>query len=212
MLKSSVPKLVIATGLIVLLLGLGIGGLCAWLVILGGAGYYLAAGLALVISGALIAQGQAVGAWLYAIILLGTIAWAIGEAGLDGWALIPRLIAPAVLGLWIWSPWIAGDLLRGKGASARSALGFSTAGMITCAAVIVLVFAAGYRIAAERHLHFADAATARAAAASTPDTLVLRSAGTSRRFITISGTSIFLQDPRWSTYPVRAASPRPRLS
>lgn len=52
-------------------------------------------------------RGHVAGVWIYVAILVGTIAWAVSEAGLDGWALIPRLIAPAVLGFWIWSPWIA---------------------------------------------------------------------------------------------------------
>lgn len=164
MLKRAGSKLVLVTGIVVFLLGLGIGGLGAWLVALGGTPYYLVAGIVLVISGILLARGQAAGVWLYAAILVGTIVWALSEVGLDGWALIPRLIAPAVLGLWIWSPWIAGRLFEAHAVRARSALWLSAGGMIGSAAVIALVFAFGYRITAERYLNFGTAATQQVAA------------------------------------------------
>ena len=45
--------------------------------------------------------------------LLATLCWAVWEAGADGWALAPRLIAPAVLGLIFGTPW----LRRGTGAA-----------------------------------------------------------------------------------------------
>jgi quinoprotein glucose dehydrogenase len=163
MFKRAGSKLVLVTGIVVFLLGLGIGGLGAWLVALGGTPYYLVAGIVLVISGILIGRGQAAGVWLYAGTLIGTIVWAISEAGLDGWALIPRLIAPAVLGLWIWSPWIAGRLFEARAVRARSALWMSAGGMIGSAAVIALVFAFGYRITAERYLNFGTAAIQQAA-------------------------------------------------
>lgn len=110
--KLARSKLVLITGIVVFLLGLGIGGLGAWLAGLGGTPYYLVVGVALAVSGILIARGHVAGVWIYTAILIGTIAWAVSEAGLDGWALIPRLIAPAVLGFWIWSPWIAGPCSR----------------------------------------------------------------------------------------------------
>ena len=146
------PTLILVTGAIVLLLGVAIGGLGGWLVVLGGTPYYLAAGLLMLASGSLIALGRRAGIWLYALLLLGTLVWAISESGLDGWSLIPRLIAPAVLGLWIFSPSIAGRVDRLAGADPAFARRESWIGMGACAALIVLVIAAGYRITDQRYL------------------------------------------------------------
>lgn len=148
--------LVVATGILVLLLGLAIGGLGGWLLSLGGSPYYLIAGVLMAISGGLIAAGRPSGVWLYGVILVGTLVWAIYEVGLDGWALIPRLVAPAVLGVWIWSPWICGRLTRNAGSAGGTARLLSWGGMATCAALVAFVFAAGYRITDARYVHNAD--------------------------------------------------------
>jgi quinoprotein glucose dehydrogenase len=87
------------TGLALLALGLALAAGGAKLLSLGGSAYYLVAGLALVGSGVLLLVGRIEGGWLYAGFLLGTVAWAIGEVGFDGWMLMPRLAAPSVFGL-----------------------------------------------------------------------------------------------------------------
>ncbi len=94
-----------------------------WLVALGGSPYYVVAGLGLLISGVLIGRQRQLGAWIYTIVLAGTVIWAIWEVGLDGWSLIPRLVAPAVLGIWVWSPWIVGRLGPDRGRGWRWANG-----------------------------------------------------------------------------------------
>lgn len=71
----------------------------AWL---GGSVYYLIAGLLTALSGIALWRGSRVGLWLYGAMLIGTIGWAIAEAGLDGWALVPRLVPPMVLGLGLF--------------------------------------------------------------------------------------------------------------
>jgi quinoprotein glucose dehydrogenase len=84
--------LLVAIGLV-----LGYGG---WhLLRLGGSPYYLAAGIVLVASGGLVLIGDRRGARLYGAFLIATLAWAIWEAGFDGWGLAARLIAPALLGI-----------------------------------------------------------------------------------------------------------------
>ncbi|MFP3802667.1 hypothetical protein SB764_41270, partial [Paraburkholderia sp. SIMBA_027] len=62
------------------------------------------------VCGVLLGLRRYVGAWVYTAVLVATAVWAVWEVGLDGWSMIPRLIAPAVLGIWIWSPWVAGRL------------------------------------------------------------------------------------------------------
>ena len=69
----------------------------AWLALLGGSLYYLLAGIALMASGALIFMRRLLGVWVYVALFLVTLVWALWEAGLDGWALVPRLFGPGIL-------------------------------------------------------------------------------------------------------------------
>jgi quinoprotein glucose dehydrogenase len=85
-------------------LALAIGGV--WLVALGGSFYYLIAGLAVAATGVLLWRRQTAALWLYGLVLLATVAWALGEVGLNGWGLEPRLVAPTILGLWLLLPWV----------------------------------------------------------------------------------------------------------
>lgn len=85
----------------------------AKLAMLGGSLYYLPAGIACAVAAVLIWMRRPLGATLYGAFLLATLAWALWEAGADGWALAPRLIAPAVAGLMFGTPWLA-RVLRGR--------------------------------------------------------------------------------------------------
>ncbi|WP_157220854.1 membrane-bound PQQ-dependent dehydrogenase, glucose/quinate/shikimate family [Flavisphingomonas formosensis] len=67
------------------------------LALLGGSIYYGLAGLAMIVSGALLGRRDRRGAMLYLLVWIATLAWAIWEVGLDGLQLIPRLVAPTVL-------------------------------------------------------------------------------------------------------------------
>ncbi|MCB2076648.1 MAG: membrane-bound PQQ-dependent dehydrogenase, glucose/quinate/shikimate family [Novosphingobium sp.] len=82
----------------------GIGLALAWggvrLIGLGGSFYYLPAGLAALASGALVLTGRwRLGAAVYLVLFLVTLVWALIEAGLNGWALMPRVLSPFILGL-----------------------------------------------------------------------------------------------------------------
>jgi quinoprotein glucose dehydrogenase len=76
-------------------IALAVGG--AWLLGLGGSGYYAIAGTALIVSAILIFDGRVAGFWLYLVLFAFTVAWALWERGLNGWAQVPRLAAPAFL-------------------------------------------------------------------------------------------------------------------
>ena len=91
------PLLPLVVGLVVAVIGLIllIGGI--WLVALGGSPYYLINGTAMLASGLLLMRGALLGGWLYCAIFLCTLIWALWEVGTNGWALVPRLIAPLVL-------------------------------------------------------------------------------------------------------------------
>lgn len=79
--------------------GLMLAGGGAILAVEGGSLYYLAAGLLVLACAICLARRSALAFTLYGVLLLGTLIWSIAEAGLDGWALAPRLLGPAVLGL-----------------------------------------------------------------------------------------------------------------
>ncbi|WP_051768265.1 membrane-bound PQQ-dependent dehydrogenase, glucose/quinate/shikimate family [Sphingobium sp. DC-2] len=81
------------TGLIGLVLAVG----GAWLAVVGGSPYYLITGVAMMASGWLLYRRRMLGAWLYIVVVAATILWAFWEVGTNGWALVPRVIAPLVL-------------------------------------------------------------------------------------------------------------------
>ncbi len=88
----------IGAGFVVLVgLPLLIGG--AQLALLHGSPYYLLAGLGLVVAGVLLWLGKASGGLVFALVLLGTLAWAVWESGVAFWPLIPRVFSPLVVAL-----------------------------------------------------------------------------------------------------------------
>ena len=95
------------TGIVLALIGLylTIGG--GWLVALGGSPYYVITGIAMILSGTLLFRSSSIGLWLYAAILLGTLIWAVWEAGLDFWPLAPRGGILVLLGIWLLLPWVS---------------------------------------------------------------------------------------------------------
>jgi quinoprotein glucose dehydrogenase len=114
--KTSLMVRCLAAILCVLGLTLGAGGL--YLVLLGGSVYYLVTGLAMLVSGVLLWRLDRRGAWLYGLVLAWTLVWSLWEAGFDGWALVPRLVGPVVLGLLFLLPAVQrslfGSLVRFK--------------------------------------------------------------------------------------------------
>lgn len=88
-------------GIIVALAGLALGGGGLYLVILGGSWYYLIAGILMLISGIQLLRGRASGAWIYALIFIGTFLWTAWEAGLNYWGWIPRFDVVLILGILV---------------------------------------------------------------------------------------------------------------
>ncbi|RYY51877.1 MAG: membrane-bound PQQ-dependent dehydrogenase, glucose/quinate/shikimate family, partial [Comamonadaceae bacterium] len=87
-----------ACGLALLVLG-------GQLIVAGGSWFYAIQGLLLVAVAAMLALRVAAGTLLFGITLAATLAWALWEVGLDGWALIPRLAWLAALGLLLCAFW-----------------------------------------------------------------------------------------------------------
>lgn len=129
----------IVFGLLLVIVGivLALGG--GRLLYLGGSLYYLPTGLAAVAAGILVFRGRwRMAASIYLALMLATLVWSLIEAGLDGWALMPRVISPFVLGL----PFLLAALL-GKRRGERLA-GLGVVGI--AAGLIVAVWAnSGYR-------------------------------------------------------------------
>ncbi|TPM34645.1 membrane-bound PQQ-dependent dehydrogenase, glucose/quinate/shikimate family [Mesorhizobium sp. B2-3-4] len=84
-------------GLLLTILGLMIGGGGAWLMALGGSWYYLPTGVALLVAGGLLLSRNVAGVWLYVLTWIVTLAWAYWEVGMDGWGLMPRVLAPTII-------------------------------------------------------------------------------------------------------------------
>ncbi|WP_337188911.1 PQQ-binding-like beta-propeller repeat protein [Phenylobacterium sp.] len=72
-----------------------------YLVFQGGSPYYLLAGAAVTAAGVMAARRHPAAGLVYAATLAATLGWALWEAGFAFWPLLPRLFAPAVLGLFL---------------------------------------------------------------------------------------------------------------
>jgi len=84
------------------------------LILLGGSFYYSFAGLALAYSAWRLLERDPLGSHVYGFLLFFTIAWSFMEAGTNLWALAPRILPWAVLGIPFLTPWIRNDLHRGN--------------------------------------------------------------------------------------------------
>ena len=90
---------------------------------LGGSPYYLVAGIAMVVSGALLGRAARLGRRLFLAIWVGTLIWAVWEVGFDGLQLVPRLVAQTVLLVLVWlTGFRAGRWRRRTGAVAAAAV------------------------------------------------------------------------------------------
>jgi quinoprotein glucose dehydrogenase len=91
----------IVTFILLFLTGLGMALPGLYLASLGGSLYYEIAGVLIVIAAILVLRGSQSGIHLFWLVFLGTVAWSIWEVGLDGWALLPRLVYLAAAALWL---------------------------------------------------------------------------------------------------------------
>lgn len=170
---SSSPRgigawLVIAFAVILIALGVVILGEGVWLITLGGSWYYAFAAAGLIVSGVLMLGGSEAGVWIYLTILALTWLWAFWEVGGDGWALVPRVVAPTLLGVLAL---LCLPVLR-RGRARYRALAGRPAGI---AAAVALVTIAGLGIAlsakpvtAQEKTVAATQSTATAAPAQSP--------------------------------------------
>ncbi len=97
--KQRLNVTAVISALLLLAVGLAftVGGL--QLVTVGGTFYYLVAGQAMVVAAGLLVFNRRRSAQVYAVMMLGTIVWALWEVGFSAWELLPRLVFLLVLGL-----------------------------------------------------------------------------------------------------------------
>ena len=91
--------ILVGLGVVIALLGLALAAGGARLASLGGSWYFLIGGLAMALSGALLALRKPAGAWLFAAFLAGTALWALADTGLAFWPLFSRLFMFGAIGL-----------------------------------------------------------------------------------------------------------------
>jgi quinoprotein glucose dehydrogenase len=84
-----------------------------YLASLGGSLYYALAGVAMILTAALLARGNRLAATFYFSFVIATMLWALVEVGFAPWGLLPRLAFPAALSLWFLLPAVRARLLVG---------------------------------------------------------------------------------------------------
>jgi quinoprotein glucose dehydrogenase len=115
---------VVVLAFVMTLFGLPILAGGVWLITLGGSWYYALAGLGLLISAWFLFRHSMLAVWTYLLTFVGTVIWALWERGFDGWAQVPRLVAPTVILVLvlITIPALRGRLAGGRAALAASAI------------------------------------------------------------------------------------------
>ncbi|MGK9065277.1 glucose/quinate/shikimate family membrane-bound PQQ-dependent dehydrogenase [Stutzerimonas chloritidismutans] len=90
---------------IILGLALAVGG---WKVIaLGGTWYFAVLAVGFLLTGGLLLARRRAALWVYALVMLGALGWALYEVGFDWWQLAPRGSIIVPFGLWLLMPWVA---------------------------------------------------------------------------------------------------------
>ncbi len=123
----------VAAGLLIVIFGLPIFAGGIWLAVLGGSWYYIFAGLGLLITAFFLFRRSIMAVWVYLLTFAGTVVWALWEAGLDGWAQVPRLVAPTVVLVLVLA---LIPLLRNRSARSRGAVAAGVAGAMAFMASI----------------------------------------------------------------------------
>ncbi len=127
-------KMPIVSVIVFALVGLALTGGGAWLALLGGSYFYILAGIGVLVTAACLAVRSAAALWVFAAVLLGTIAWAVADAGLDWWPMAARGDVLFPMALWLLTPWV----LRRLGPGARRASLPLWGGVAIAAIVLVL--------------------------------------------------------------------------
>ena len=91
----------IVSFVLLLVTGLGMALPGLYLAMLGGSLYYVVAGILMLVSAWLVLKRRDTGVIVYLLVFAATVVWSLFEVGLDGWALMPRLVYFAVGAFWL---------------------------------------------------------------------------------------------------------------
>jgi len=128
--------IILATSLILALLGAALTGGGIWLVSLGGSFFYLLAGLMFLLTAALLYRRSVAALWVFGALVLAALVWAVWEIGFDWWQLAPRGWIIILAGCWLLTPWITRRL---KPARSWAATSFPLA-LPVLAAIVVAIY------------------------------------------------------------------------
>jgi len=145
--QTEIIMLLTLTAVLFTIIGLVLTGGGGWLLSLGGSPYYLVTGLAFLVTAALLFRRSAAALWLYALIVLGSLGWAIFEVGFDWWQLGPRGGVIVLLGLWLMLPAIR----RPLGFASPTGTPYPASAMPLAVAVLVAIVVAGYSMTQDPH-------------------------------------------------------------
>ena len=129
----------IFSSLLLALIGLLLTAGGVWLIALGGSWYYVLAGIAFLAAAIFLYRRRPAAVFIYALIVLGSLAWAVYEVGFDWWALAPRGGLIALIGfllLFLW--WRANPERVGSRRPAWRAGGLALAASLAAAVVVAL--------------------------------------------------------------------------
>ncbi len=101
------------TALLIALIGLPMVWQGGQLALLGGSPYYVVAGLLMVASAIELWRGHRRGFYLFAVVLLTTLAWAVYEKGIDFWLVGSRIWIVGLLAIWLCLPFVRRGLWEG---------------------------------------------------------------------------------------------------
>jgi len=135
------------TAALIAIIGLVLTGGGGWLLSLGGSPYYLVTGIAFLATAVLLFRRSAAALWLYALIVLGSLAWAIWEVGFDWWQLGPRGGVIVLVGLWLMLPAIR----RPLGFASPTGTAYPASALPLAVAVVVAIAVAGYAMTQDPH-------------------------------------------------------------
>jgi quinoprotein glucose dehydrogenase len=131
-------------------LALALGG--GWLVALGGSWYYLLVGVAMLVTAWLLWRRRPAALWLYALVTLATLAWALWEAGLDWWPLAARGDVVFLLGIAMLLPWVTRHLgAAGTAIARRHVTAFRGGGLALTAVLLVALVVGGAALVNDPH-------------------------------------------------------------
>ena len=123
MASTPLPMFLRLVAFLLAALGVAVAAAGLWLIVLGGSWYYAIAGVLLAATGFLLLRGRAEALWCGAVLVGGTLAWAVWEAGIAWWPLAARGDVVFLIGLLLVTPWVTRALGRARPAGRRARLG-----------------------------------------------------------------------------------------